>query len=123
MRQPGRQPFTGPTIAAIAEQHLCAEVPPVGEGEPRLERLARWYIDVIGFQEVGRVDAAGREGLHGLLVEQFQGFLWGMLWIFLMTGINNAATFRHRRQQALAGRLSGAAHQQRMGQGHSGEKR
>jgi len=27
-------------------------------------------------------------------VVQFQGFLWGMLWIFLMTGINNAATFR-----------------------------
>lgn len=27
-------------------------------------------------------------------VDQFQGFLWGMLWIFLMTGINNAATFR-----------------------------
>jgi NNP family nitrate/nitrite transporter-like MFS transporter len=27
-------------------------------------------------------------------VEQFSGFLWGMLWIFLMTGINNAATFR-----------------------------
>jgi NNP family nitrate/nitrite transporter-like MFS transporter len=27
-------------------------------------------------------------------VEQFGGFLWGMLWIFLMTGINNAATFR-----------------------------
>jgi len=27
-------------------------------------------------------------------VEQFNGFLWGMLWIFLMTGINNAATFR-----------------------------
>lgn len=27
-------------------------------------------------------------------VEQFQGFLYGMLWIFLMTGINNAATFR-----------------------------
>ncbi len=25
---------------------------------------------------------------------QFDGFLWGMLWIFLMTGINNAATFR-----------------------------
>lgn len=25
---------------------------------------------------------------------QFQGFLWIMLWIFLMTGINNAATFR-----------------------------
>ncbi len=27
-------------------------------------------------------------------VEQFSGFLWGMLWIFLMSGINNAATFR-----------------------------
>lgn len=27
-------------------------------------------------------------------VAQFQGFLWGMLWIFLMSGINNAATFR-----------------------------
>jgi NNP family nitrate/nitrite transporter-like MFS transporter len=27
-------------------------------------------------------------------VTQFQGFLWGMLWIFLMSGINNAATFR-----------------------------
>jgi NNP family nitrate/nitrite transporter-like MFS transporter len=27
-------------------------------------------------------------------VEQFQGFLYGMLWIFLMSGINNAATFR-----------------------------
>ena len=27
-------------------------------------------------------------------VEQFQGFLWIMLWIFLMTGTNNAATFR-----------------------------
>lgn len=25
---------------------------------------------------------------------QFQGFLWCMLWIFLMTGMNNAATFR-----------------------------
>jgi NNP family nitrate/nitrite transporter-like MFS transporter len=27
-------------------------------------------------------------------VGQFQGFLWVMLWIFLMTGTNNAATFR-----------------------------
>jgi NNP family nitrate/nitrite transporter-like MFS transporter len=27
-------------------------------------------------------------------VEQFSGFLYGMLWIFLMSGINNAATFR-----------------------------
>lgn len=27
-------------------------------------------------------------------LEQFPGFVWGMLWIFLMTGTNNAATFR-----------------------------
>ncbi|MBN8492207.1 MAG: NarK/NasA family nitrate transporter [Burkholderiales bacterium] len=27
-------------------------------------------------------------------VDQFGGFLWGMLFIFLMSGINNAATFR-----------------------------
>jgi MFS transporter, NNP family, nitrate/nitrite transporter len=27
-------------------------------------------------------------------VDQFSGFLYGMLWIFLMSGINNAATFR-----------------------------
>ena len=27
-------------------------------------------------------------------LHQFQGFLWIMLWIFLMTGTNNAATFR-----------------------------
>lgn len=27
-------------------------------------------------------------------VSQFQGFLYGMLWIFFMSGINNAATFR-----------------------------
>jgi NNP family nitrate/nitrite transporter-like MFS transporter len=27
-------------------------------------------------------------------VDQFSGFLWGMLFIFLMSGINNAATFR-----------------------------
>ena len=27
-------------------------------------------------------------------VAQFNGFLWGMLWIFLMSGTNNAATFR-----------------------------
>ncbi|MBM5811695.1 MAG: NarK/NasA family nitrate transporter [Gammaproteobacteria bacterium] len=27
-------------------------------------------------------------------VEQFDGFLWGMLWIFLMAGIGNFATFR-----------------------------
>jgi NNP family nitrate/nitrite transporter-like MFS transporter len=27
-------------------------------------------------------------------LEQFPGFVWGMLWIFLMSGTNNAATFR-----------------------------
>jgi NNP family nitrate/nitrite transporter-like MFS transporter len=27
-------------------------------------------------------------------VEHFSGFLWGMLWLFFMSGINNAATFR-----------------------------
>ncbi len=27
-------------------------------------------------------------------LEKFPGFVWGMLWIFLMTGIANAATFR-----------------------------
>ena len=27
-------------------------------------------------------------------IEQFSGFLYGMLWIFFMSGINNAATFR-----------------------------
>lgn len=27
-------------------------------------------------------------------LEQFTGFLYGMLWLFLMSGINNAATFR-----------------------------
>ncbi|MDH4283713.1 MAG: hypothetical protein OEV35_00185 [Gallionellaceae bacterium] len=27
-------------------------------------------------------------------VDQFNGFLWGMLWLFLMSGTNNAATFR-----------------------------
>ena len=30
----GRQPFTGPTIAAIGEQHCNSEVPPVGPGFP-----------------------------------------------------------------------------------------
>lgn len=32
--------------------------------------------------------------LTPISVEQFNGFLWGMLWIFFMSGINNAATFR-----------------------------
>ena len=27
-------------------------------------------------------------------VDQFDGFLWGMLWIFLMAGVGNFATFR-----------------------------
>jgi hypothetical protein len=31
----GRQPFTGPTIAAIGEQHCNAEVPALGESFPR----------------------------------------------------------------------------------------
>ena len=38
----GRQPFTGPTIAAIGEQHCNAEVPPVGdEFPPALDRTFR----------------------------------------------------------------------------------
>src|SRR5262249_30215060 len=38
----GRQPFTGPTIAAIGEQHCNAEVPPVGdEFPPALDRAFR----------------------------------------------------------------------------------
>jgi serine/threonine-protein kinase len=38
----GRQPFTGPTIAAIGEQHCNAEVPPVGdEFPPALDRVFR----------------------------------------------------------------------------------
>jgi serine/threonine protein kinase len=36
----GRQPFVGPTIAAIGEQHCNAEVPPVGEAfPPALDRM------------------------------------------------------------------------------------
>jgi serine/threonine protein kinase len=30
----GRQPFVGPTIAAIGEQHCNAEIPPIGDGFP-----------------------------------------------------------------------------------------
>jgi eukaryotic-like serine/threonine-protein kinase len=38
----GQQPFTGPTIAAIGEQHCNAEVPPVGdEFPPALDRVFR----------------------------------------------------------------------------------
>jgi serine/threonine protein kinase len=38
----GRQPFTGPTIAAIGEQHCNAEVPPIGEKfPPALDRVFR----------------------------------------------------------------------------------
>jgi serine/threonine protein kinase len=38
----GRQPFVGPTIAAIGEQHCNAEVPPVGEAfSPALDRMFR----------------------------------------------------------------------------------
>src|SRR5262249_16325262 len=38
----GRQPFVGPTIAAIGEQHCNAEVPPVGDQFPAaLDRVFR----------------------------------------------------------------------------------
>src|SRR5262249_5531567 len=38
----GRQPFVGPTIAAIGEQHCNAEVPPVGaQFSPALDRMFR----------------------------------------------------------------------------------
>jgi serine/threonine-protein kinase len=38
----GRQPFTGPTIAAIGEQHCNSEVPPVGDPYPAaLDRVFR----------------------------------------------------------------------------------
>ena len=53
----GRQPFTGPTIAAIGEQHCNAEVPPIGElfppatdptegGGPPAPRLAGGAVGV-----------------------------------------------------------------------------
>jgi serine/threonine protein kinase len=36
----GKQPYTGPTIASIAEQHCCAPVPSVGPGfPPSLDRV------------------------------------------------------------------------------------
>lgn len=34
---------------------------------PDLERLARWYIDVIGFQEVGRAEWADNEFIDSLI--------------------------------------------------------
>src|SRR5262249_35040904 len=38
----GRQPFVGPTIAAIGEQHCNADVPPVGDQFPAaLDRVFR----------------------------------------------------------------------------------
>ncbi|HEY0986055.1 MAG TPA: serine/threonine-protein kinase, partial [Kofleriaceae bacterium] len=38
----GRQPFVGPTIAAIGEQHCNADVPPVGDAfPPALDRMFR----------------------------------------------------------------------------------
>jgi NNP family nitrate/nitrite transporter-like MFS transporter len=45
-------------------------------------------------QILGVVFLAAGGYLTPASVEQFPGFLWGMLWIFLMSGINNAATFR-----------------------------
>lgn len=47
---------------------------------------------------IGQVLGVGYLVFGGYLtptsVDQFSGFLWGMLFIFLMSGINNAATFR-----------------------------
>jgi len=38
----GKQPYTGPTIASIAEQHISAEIPSVGPGFlPSLDRVFR----------------------------------------------------------------------------------
>src|SRR5262249_56436073 len=38
----GHQPFIGPTIAAIGEQHCNAEVPPVGDAfPPAMDRVFR----------------------------------------------------------------------------------
>jgi serine/threonine-protein kinase len=48
----GRQPFVGPTIAAIAEQHLNAPVPPVGAGFP--EGLDKVFQRVLAKDPEGR---------------------------------------------------------------------
>jgi len=66
--------------------------------------LTGGFFDKIGgskgmhWTTMGQIAGVGYLIFGGYLtptsVAQFQGFLWGMLWIFLMTGINNAATFR-----------------------------
>jgi len=66
--------------------------------------LTGGFFDKIGgskgmhWTTIGQILGCGFLVFGGYLtptsVEQFNGFLWGMLWIFLMSGINNAATFR-----------------------------
>jgi NNP family nitrate/nitrite transporter-like MFS transporter len=66
--------------------------------------LTGGFFDKIGgskgmhWTTIGQILGCGFLVFGGYLtptsVEQFSGFLWGMLFIFLMSGINNAATFR-----------------------------
>jgi NNP family nitrate/nitrite transporter-like MFS transporter len=66
--------------------------------------LTGGYFDKIGgskgmhWTTIGQVAGVAFLVFGGYLtptsIDQFSGFLWGMLWIFLMSGINNAATFR-----------------------------
>ena len=66
--------------------------------------LTGGFFDKIGGSKGMQWTTAGQIGGVAFLVfggyltpagvAQFDGFLWGMLWIFLMSGINNAATFR-----------------------------
>jgi NNP family nitrate/nitrite transporter-like MFS transporter len=66
--------------------------------------LTGGYFDKIGgskgmhWTTIGQIAGVAFLVFGGYLtptsVEQFSGFLYGMLWIFLMSGINNAATFR-----------------------------
>lgn len=66
--------------------------------------LTGGFFDKIGgskgmhWTTMGQIAGVGFLVFGGYLtpssVAQFDGFLWGMLWIFLMSGINNAATFR-----------------------------
>ncbi len=66
--------------------------------------LSGGFFDKIGgskgmhWTTLGQIAGCAYLVLSGALtptgVENFPSFLYGMLWIFLMTGINNAATFR-----------------------------
>ncbi|MBI5927107.1 MAG: NarK/NasA family nitrate transporter [Aquabacterium sp.] len=66
--------------------------------------LSGGFFDKIGgskgmqWTTVGQIGGVAFLVIGGYLtptsIDQFSGFLWGMLWIFLMSGINNAATFR-----------------------------